>query len=318
MPTGARQMRESFHVAYCFDKAYRQHFGAAVTSLLSNSKEVGVELIIHVVTDSLDPQLAMQLDEISNFYGVEIKKYPLSHDISEQINSLPPSPLLGYLSRAAYYRLWLADLLPAEVGKVLYLDSDTIVQKNLSELFAMPFDGSSILGVQDANHISWERMHGLKQYINSGVLLLNLDAWREKKLLDRCLQWVKEHPGRNFLADQCVINAALTDEIKLIPSQWNHYVEPAKPVDENHTNYIIHYITKDKPWQAWYDPAQAKPYWYYLSNSPWRGAKAEQATTVEQLYRQADFSRKDGRLEEALELFDKIINLQAKALSKKT
>jgi lipopolysaccharide biosynthesis glycosyltransferase len=61
------------HVAYCFDKNYRQHFGAAGTSLLSNGGHAGREMIVHVISDEFDEALASKLVALRSRFQVTIK-----------------------------------------------------------------------------------------------------------------------------------------------------------------------------------------------------------------------------------------------------
>lgn len=306
------------HVAYCFDKNYRQHFGAAVTSLLSNGGHAGREMVVHVISDEFDEALTSKLVALRSRFQVTIKEYPLDGDQLAKINALAHDPITKYLSHAAYYRMWLVELLPADVSRVLYLDSDTIVQKPIAELYDLPLDGYAAAGAENINKKKWLSVHNIDLYLNSGVLLLNLDYWRQHQSLARCLQWLEENPGKNYLGDQCVINAALAGSLKAVEPHWNHYVTPGRPLETIAEAPILHYITGKKPWQAWYETERAKPYWQYLNQSPWRGASAEPPRTVAELYKLAQLYHTGGDLPRAVAAYRRVIELQARAIKQLT
>ena len=303
------------HVAYCFDKAYRQHFGAAVTSLLCNGSHDGREIVVHVVCEDFDQQLTAQIAELRSLYQVKIREYPLKDDQLAAINALSHDPVAKHLSYAAYYRMWLVELLPAEVSRVLYLDSDTIVQMPICALYDTSLEGYAAAGTEDASQ-KWLAVHSIDLYLNSGVLLLNLDHWRKYNILSRCLAWMEENPGKNYLGDQCVINAALAGSLKRVDSHWNHYVTLDRSPEKIPEASILHYITRNKPWQAWYETERAKPYWKYLKRSPWRDALPDQPKSVEQLYKLAQFYRNAGEIEKAVVLFERVAQLQSQIIQR--
>lgn len=180
-------------------------------------------------------------------------------------------PTAAGLTRAAYLRLLIPEFTEEE-GLALYLDADTLVRRPvLADLQQFgqgmsyatgaardsetPFIGTSV-GLQ-----TW-RADGLNPkaaYLNSGVLLMNLSAWRMDSIGRRTIEWKRAHPSA--LHDQDALNAVLNGEWSLLPQKYNataHMMRAASPiyahepvdeVDEARSNpAIVHFTGAIKPW----------------------------------------------------------------------
>ena len=96
-------------------------------------------------------------------------------------------PVLPQFTQAMWYRIFLPELLPG-VDRVLYLDADTIAVDSLSPLWEVPLGDSYLAAVTNVfqpNHFHRPAQLGLpgpKVYFNSGVLLMNLDQMRARRL----------------------------------------------------------------------------------------------------------------------------------------
>jgi len=260
------------NVAYCLDKNYQQHFGASILSLLLNFKGDARQLRVFVVADEVDKDFAARIDHLSALFQATIQLTVLNSSEIEFFENLPEARLIQF-SKAIYYRLHLASILPNEVDKVLYIDCDTIILDSIHELFKIDLQNYVVAGVPDIVSRRHCRRLGTKQYINSGVMLMNLSLWREKKIADQCYDWLNTNPDLARLGDQCAINAVNDGAIKILESKWNGYVAPQWKLSRNPVNpSILHFITGDKPWHAWYSRDLGDYYWRYLGVSPWKGA----------------------------------------------
>lgn len=303
------------HVAYCFDKNYRQHFGAAVTSLLHNGVSANEQLTVHVVSDSIDEKFATQLEALRAAHAVEINFYKLGTAMLEEIADVPHHMLRStQLTKAIYYRCYLAALLPSDVGKVLYLDSDTIVLKGIGSLYHRSMDGSTVAGALDLNSESLGRNLDTPHYINSGVLLINLDRWRAEQVTARCIGWVAANPSLARLGDQCAINAVLKDQLQLIEPHWNCYVRLPTGKMSVASPSILHFIGLAKPWKAWTAGRLSDYYWHYIALSPWRNATPDKAQTIREAYLLAKLYERQQRYPEALAIMEELLKIQNKQL----
>ena len=119
-------------------------------------------------------------------------------------------------------------------------------------------------------------------YFNAGVMMVNLDYWREHHILDKCVHYIQTYPERLHLNDQDVLNVVLHDQKIFIPFKWNmqegfyrrrRYIR--KEVWDELDSLlpypaIIHYVGKVKPWHKESDHPFTEEYRYYMRKTLWK------------------------------------------------
>jgi lipopolysaccharide biosynthesis glycosyltransferase len=126
-------------------------------------------------------------------------------------------------SVAAYARVFIASMLPDEVKKVLYIDSDTLIRGSLDDLYDTDLQPYIIGGVRDAFSVMNKRVFGIKRgelFINSGVLLIDLLRWRKEKIEDSIYRLLGKN-SKFFQGDQGIINTIFCGNIKELPLKYN-------------------------------------------------------------------------------------------------
>ena len=113
---------------FCFDKNYQQHFGVAITSVLLNNVEHHFD--VHIITDFIEEQLKQKLEKLSKNYKCSFYFY-----IINNLDKFSNLRISNHISKAAYYRLIMAELLPDNIDEIFYLDSDLVVTSSLEELY---------------------------------------------------------------------------------------------------------------------------------------------------------------------------------------
>ena len=98
--------------------------------------------------------------------------------------------------------------------KIIYIDTDTMIYNDIQELFDIELVDEEYAAVQDA---VGHKFFG-KNYINAGVLLLNVKRIKETGLFDKCIDYIMNK--RSFMPDQDAINYRRT-KFKLIPNKFN-------------------------------------------------------------------------------------------------
>jgi lipopolysaccharide biosynthesis glycosyltransferase len=169
-------------------------------------------------------------------------------------------------SHMTYCRTVLARLL--DVHRVIYLDCDLLVFRDLSELFdlkippdkivaAVPDSETLTLGDDSRTIASAMNIPPAGQYFNAGVMLLNLDELRRQDFTDRSLAFFSKFSGHYRFHDQSAFNFLLQGKIQELPEHWNR---PAWRFDDQDTNTlgcVLHY-TRSAPWLSGTPgPAQA-------------------------------------------------------------
>ena len=162
-----------------------------------------------------------------------------------------------------YARLLLSSMLP-DLNKVIYLDCDLVVCKDLQSLWETNVNYMAVamapdLWYQDKGTLS--RLGINNNYLNSGVIVMNLDYWRKHDVQNRLLAYIIDKGNELIYNDQDALNAILQDERRQLPVKYNvtpyHYHKNLdnypKEMQEERQEAIIdpvifHYLGKIKPW----------------------------------------------------------------------
>lgn len=191
-----------------------------------------------------------------------------------------------HITLASYLRLFMTRFLDPDLEKVLYLDCDLVVCEDVEELWLTDVSQHFMAAVRDLysdNHIQL----GLKAdetYFNAGVLLVNLQKWRETDVVPRFIEYVEKNSAILRYHDQCTLNATFRNQILPLPYRWNfaaRYADlpsealgmsPEEFSEVRRTPPIVHFSTEVKPWLYAYEPHYKKLYFEYLGLTPWAGS----------------------------------------------
>ena len=173
--------------------------------------------------------------------------------------------------RQIYYRLAAPLLLPRELDRILYLDVDVVAINSLRPFYEVDFEGSYFVGCTHTREfltkLNQARLQSDKAvaYINTGVLLMNLNVLRQVIRLEEISAYVREHEKALILPDQDILTALYGDKIKLADSlRYNlsdrvlNFYNGSHPKEKRDVNWvrrntaIIHYCGRNKPWNEGY------------------------------------------------------------------
>ena len=210
--------RKPIHIVVATDSNYLVHAGTLLQSIASNSEG---STLVHVLAFKLTDRDKECLNTISHliqcvFYDVNDKTIEKRLFAGSQIN--------GDRSLAAFSRLLIPELLPNDISRCFYMDVDAVVLGNLNEIYSTNLDGYAIAGVLDTNPIKRHYAVGLDDqdnYINTGMILWNLDYCRSNNVVDRFARFITEHNGNVDAMDQGTINGVLSKEIKVLHPRAN-------------------------------------------------------------------------------------------------
>ena len=196
----------------------------------------------------------------------------------------------GHFSSAVYLRLLIPDLIREK--KIIYLDSDTLVLGDLSGLYEIDVAHQFIAGVEDINKGKNSNVPRATDdiYINSGVMLMNLEGLREDDFLNKCRNIYSIFQNSITLVDQCIINKYAEMRKISIEPKWNRQILSNRVkkiyfssliLKENST--VIHFIGETKPWSQWCSPTIAEFWWGYASKLNLQDLKPDGISNVSQL-----------------------------------
>ena len=248
-------------LAYGIDSNYPLPLAVSLRSVLEHWRggPLDVFVVESGVSDNDKARVEASLPETE---GLRLRWIPVNQD---EVQGLSAGL---HFSSANYFRLLLPNLLPG-LDRVLYLDADTIALADVSRLLALFDDRFDAQACQDytgtisnplirlPNHAAF----GLPAdalYFNTGVLLMNLRAWRERGIADEVRALGRRNPETTFLADQTPINIVLQGRIGMLPPEWNAQTIHPKVLDGSwglpyvaqniDTGKIRHFTSEYKPW----------------------------------------------------------------------
>ena len=175
-----------------------------------------------------------------------------------------PNAILSY---AAFFRYFIADEVIED--RVLYLDSDTIVNAKLDDLFYLDLQGYAIAAVQDFDQSGWLTT------FNSGVMVIDAKKWRENRLTQSLLELTAQH-HEHVYGDQGILNMHFGDQWLHLDKEYNfmvgldQFLHLSGNGEWYQSNYygncepkIIHYTTEFKPRTHLTLTRFRKLWWFY-------------------------------------------------------
>ena len=199
-------------------------------------------------------------------------------------------------SREMYYRLMLPELLGEEIDRILYLDTDIIVNKDISDFYNIDFEEKLLIttkdmnfedltlnqpdsGVRDAFFKKLVKEDGMI-YFCSGVLLLNLAKLKERYTFDAYMDIFHSISDKVLFPDQDLLNYAHYKQVKFVDEiQFGLFAQAAHNMgmtyEEVRSNVsILHFAGQAKPWtnnlvrydieEIWWDYAKDSPFYIEL------------------------------------------------------
>ena len=254
-------------IFYACDERFLKFTIVSIHSLIQNASQ-DYSYTIYILHSDISKEAQHQTDCLENDH-VKI----VYADVTERLKDINSNlPLRDYYSKTTYFRLFIANMYP-ELKKAIYIDSDTIVQGDISELYNTD-PGDRWLGacheqamVQIDHYGTYvERVVGVSRhnYFNAGVLLINCEKFREVELLKRFLEKLEEY---DFVVtqDEDYLNLICKDHILWLDQRWNTEVYCAfdYPIEEAK---ILHYIMVSKPWH-YADCTGGDIFWRYAAET---------------------------------------------------
>ena len=273
-------------IVICINKQYLMPAGVMLCSLFENNKEEKIN--IHILLGEGGDQCLKPLQEMTERYHQTIQFYDMK-DV--QTEDFPVGLYFQepFITKEAYFRLFVMDVLPQTLEKVLYFDVDMVICGSIRELWDTDISDVAVGAVPDCfhqdihetNRIGYEVGLGI---FNSGVLLINLNYWRKHNVMKEFVAYAREAKDHLKYHDQDVLNYVFRHCKKELPIRFNlqtihmyydcfrylHF-RLIKEVEEAFRHpVIIHYTGPEKPWyRNAYHPLKSY-FEKYRQLTPWK------------------------------------------------
>ena len=261
-------LKKEIPIFFTIDDNYAPYLSVAINSLIENaSKEYNYKII--VLHQGLNKENIKNISEYQR-EGFDIKFIHMKDGL-ETITDREENRF-RYFTLTIYYRLFIPDMFP-EYDKGIYIDSDIVVPGDISELFNTELGDNLIGACQDHSVVDIEAFAKYMEdtvgvdrfeYVNSGVLLMNLKGLREKQFSKRFLELLNKYHFDNVAPDQDYLNAMCNGKIHYLDEKWDAMPTPGRKEIENPK--LIHYNLFQKPWC--YDNIQYEDFfWKYAKKT---------------------------------------------------
>lgn len=209
---------ESIHILLAFDDNYAPHGAVAMNSVLQSNPNHHISF--HVFYSNLSNEhIAIFKDWFKNKKD-SIVFYQLGAD------DIPGHSIRGtdHVSVEAFFRILCAQILPETLEKIIYIDCDVLNLRSLEELWNFEIDsyalGACLGGCPSDRKLALGLNGADAWYFNSGVLLINLQYWREHNVTGEVLQFIRT-AGHLPRWDQDALNAVLKGRWRRLPFKYN-------------------------------------------------------------------------------------------------
>lgn len=233
--------------------AYAMQLAVALTSLFETNEPTGIT--VWLLYMDLSEEKRRTLAELAETYGACLVQIEVDGSFFE---GYPTAP---YITQETYLRLLSGEVLPTDVKRVLWLDADLVVRKDLMPLYSADFAGHALIACAHGNDVPEsmalycaETGMNAGEYINAGVMLINLDVWRAIDMRAEIQRVTSENRVLKY-ADQDLVNLIFEGNIGFADADMYNFRTNRVLSDEDlriarDDAAIIHYCGAfKKPWR---------------------------------------------------------------------
>lgn len=251
------------NILFTINRGYIDHVLDCIRSIVRFPCDTGYEIFI--LHSDLQEEDERSMEEVVERPGVSLHFQAVDQS---WFSMFPESQRYPGL---IYYRIFAAYFLPKDLDRILYLDADTIVINPLNELYQMEFEGNYYIACTHVrkllNKVNQLRL-GIEEdytYINSGVMLMDLEQLRKHQDVKEVLDYVEKRGFFFALPDQDILTALYGSKTKIVDTMKYNLSDRMLVVHNSDPNkkkldlkwvrehaVIIHYYGKQKPWKTPY------------------------------------------------------------------
>lgn len=249
-------MRKSIVLAA--DNSYLVQLETTIKSILCHNTEVD----FYILNSDIAPEWFKLLGKKMEVVSSTIRNVHLDKELFEGYKTGP------HINYTSYFRFLTTEVVESE--RVLYLDSDIIVTRDLSPLFEMNLKGYYLGAVDDI--YAYE---GRTSGFNAGVLLMDVAKWKENLIVNSLLELAAEQNQTVHLGDQSILNIYFENKWLRLEETYNFMVgvdtfSLGKKYErlEDLPPAIVHFASHDKPWNT-YSISRLRELWWAYRDLDW-------------------------------------------------
>ena len=275
-----------YNIVIVANEGYMQHAAVMLCSLFetNRNKKFDIYLLTDGITDTSENRLQEMCHKYSSRLIVKQPETELGKSLGINLKDLP----VGQWHTMMYYKLFMPVMLPPQCDRCLFLDVDMIINDDIAPLYNWGLNGSIIAAAEDIpDCVEIKKRLNLKQadaYINSGVMVCDLAAWRKVESAHPVFEFVKK-VSSIITNEQDVIAMYFKSKLSFLPIRWNmttfYFMRVPKIFDKYLSELsdakrnpgIIHFAAPIKPWFKDCIHPYKNLYKKYLAKTDWKDFK---------------------------------------------
>ncbi|MCD7740480.1 MAG: glycosyltransferase family 8 protein, partial [Candidatus Gastranaerophilales bacterium] len=257
-----------YNICYSLDSTYTEQLAVSITSILKNA-DTEDNVNFYILDGGLTNKDKSEIKSLKNIKNFNIEYIPVNSSdfVSCPLLREKNSDFKDYhVTLPTYYRFKLPEFI-TNLDKILYLDCDVIVRCSLKKLYNTDLKDKAAAMVLDAESEKESERLNLKNYFNAGVMLINLEFWRQCGIEKKLFDFAGENKEKILWQDQDIINCVLSDNIIKLNNSWNFQYFLYDNINDGLLAdcRILHLAGKFKPWLLPFENSVYDEYYHYLS-----------------------------------------------------
>lgn len=207
---------KNMDIVFATSDLYSRPAMVTIKTLFENNINIA-SINIHYIGNGLSKRNMDLLQKLAGEYNRKIVFYEMPGYLNDISGLLRTNAI-------AYTYCFFQDILPANIEKVLLLESDTIVTDSLEEFYNTDIAGYYLAATDDLQSKYCKEKIGIKPttpYFNSGVMLINLTKMRKDHISDEIKQVIKSGKAKFLYEVQDEMNYLLAEKVKILPPKFN-------------------------------------------------------------------------------------------------
>ena len=286
------------HIAAVCDANYAMPLAVMLASLAAT---LGPERVatVYILESGLDAATRKRVEQSVRGTRIALRWVTLVRD---RLAALRPTlRKFDYASLASYYRLLLPEAVPGDVDKLIYLDCDLVIRRDIGALWDIDIGDAPLLAVPELSEAARlvSSREGIRRHrdvgladdqleFNAGVMLINLRVWREEHVALRAFAYLRAAGHGVRWQDQDALNVVTAPRWRPLDSRWNvtmHAFRGAADAEEAKRllagPFIVHYNTAQKPWHVDFPYGFRELFEHYLDATAWAGWRPPHASQLQ-------------------------------------
>ena len=275
--------QQDVNVIFISNDNYAVLLGVALCSLFENKKG-DYPLNVYVIDTGLFAKSKSRLKILEDRYRFAINYVVPDMKIFQQLPLVDLAK--GYVAPVeTYHRIFLAHFLPPTMKRVIDFDTDIMFRGDIAELFHADLKGKTLGAVADCRQeekwgylkrlresIEWPSTPKDPVYFNAGMVLVDLERWREQKIEEKLVALASAHAEKLWHHEQDLMNVVLMNDYTELPLKFN-FLTGQFDVSACPDPTVVHFVGGGKPWYLLSTLPYRNEYLYYAKKTPWKNER---------------------------------------------